>query len=238
MLVKPTTIKWALSSEFVSSSSPSWQILTAHAQTFRGARDLAFCLKVPLDSLLVWASSEGSGETARMRRLAWTFAARICDKYQIRLARPKWTSTSPTTWTIIWAMSWENLFMPYVNNKGTDQPAHPRSLISAFVVSCLDSIILLLAIAEISRLKQRRLAWVSPGRKLPKTGFLVKRLVYGFNPFMPSLLFLGHRQTVQTQIRCHRTLHCLLIGIFTRNIIERKKIYQTPLNLEMDSSKS
>ena len=75
-------------SEFVSSSIPSWQILTAHAQPFRGARDLAFCLKVPLDSLLVWASSGGSGETARMRRLAWTFAARICDKYQIRLARP------------------------------------------------------------------------------------------------------------------------------------------------------
>ena len=78
---------WAPSSKFVSSSIPSWQILTAHAQPFRGARDLAFCLKVPLDSLLVWASSEGSGETARMRRLAWTFAARIGDKYQIRLSR-------------------------------------------------------------------------------------------------------------------------------------------------------
>ena len=80
---------WAAPSEFVSSSIPSWQTLTAHAQPFRGARDLAFCLKVLLDSLLVWASSEGSGETARMRRLAWTFAARIGDKYQIRLARPK-----------------------------------------------------------------------------------------------------------------------------------------------------
>ena len=78
---------WAPPSEFVSSSIPSWQILTAHAQPLRGARDLAFCLKVPLDSLLVWASSEGSGETARMRRLAWTFAARIGYKYQIRLTR-------------------------------------------------------------------------------------------------------------------------------------------------------
>ena len=78
---------WAPSSEFVSSSIPSRQILTAHAQPFRGARDLVFCLKVPLDSLLVWASSGGSGETARMRRLAWTFAARIGDKYQIRLTR-------------------------------------------------------------------------------------------------------------------------------------------------------
>ena len=73
-------IIWAPPSEFVSSSIPSWQISTAHAQPFRGATDLAFCLKVPLDSLLVWASSEGSGETARMRRLAWTFAARIGDK--------------------------------------------------------------------------------------------------------------------------------------------------------------
>ena len=85
---KEEELNWAPSSEFVSSSIPSWQILTAHAQPFRGARDLAFCLKVLLDSLLVWASSEGSGETARMRRLAWTFAARIGDKYQIRLARP------------------------------------------------------------------------------------------------------------------------------------------------------
>ena len=56
-------IIWAPSSEFVSSSIPSWQILTAHAHPFRGARDLAFCLKVPLDSLLLWASSGGSGET-------------------------------------------------------------------------------------------------------------------------------------------------------------------------------
>ena len=30
--------------------------------------------------------------------------------------------------------------MSYANNKGAD-PAHPRSLISAFVVRCLDSII-------------------------------------------------------------------------------------------------
>ena len=79
---------WGPSSEFVSSSIPSWQILTAHVQPFREARDLAFCLRVPLDSLLVWASSGGSGKTVRMRRLAWTFTAHIGDKYQIRLTRP------------------------------------------------------------------------------------------------------------------------------------------------------
>ena len=27
------------------------------------------------------ANSEGSDETARMRRLAWAFAGRLCDKY-------------------------------------------------------------------------------------------------------------------------------------------------------------
>ena len=42
--------------------------------------------------------------------------------------------------------------MSYANNKGADQPAHPRSLISAFVVRCLDSIISLDSIAEISSL--------------------------------------------------------------------------------------
>ena len=42
--------------------------------------------------------------------------------------------------------------MSYVNNKGADQPAHLRSLVSAFVVRCLDSIISLDSIAEISRL--------------------------------------------------------------------------------------
>ena len=83
-------INWAATSEFVSLSIPSWQRLTGHAQPFRGARDLVFCLKVPLDSLPVWASSGGSGETARMRRLAWTFVACIGDKYQIRLTRSNW----------------------------------------------------------------------------------------------------------------------------------------------------
>ena len=48
----------------------------------------------------------------------------------------------------IWITSWENLFMPHTNNKGAD---HPRRLISSFVVRCLDSIIPLLAKAEISR---------------------------------------------------------------------------------------
>ena len=53
--------------------------------------------------------------------------------------------------TVCPAFFLSSTFMPYANNKGADQPAHPRSLISAFVVCCLDSIIPLLAIAEIAR---------------------------------------------------------------------------------------
>ena len=41
--------------------------------------------------------------------------------------------------------------MPYAKNKGADQPAHLRSLISTFVVCCLDSMICILAISKVSR---------------------------------------------------------------------------------------
>ena len=41
--------------------------------------------------------------------------------------------------------------MPYANNKGADQPAHLRSLISTFVVRCLDSMICIFAISKVSR---------------------------------------------------------------------------------------
>ena len=40
--------------------------------------------------------------------------------------------------------------MAYANNKGADQPAHPRSLISTFVVRCLDSMTYILAISKVS----------------------------------------------------------------------------------------
>ena len=41
----------------------------------------------------------------------------------------------------------------YANNKGADQPAHPRSLISAFVVRCLDSVMSLVTVTKISCLR-------------------------------------------------------------------------------------
>ena len=42
--------------------------------------------------------------------------------------------------------------MSYANNKGADQPAHPRSLISALVFRCLDSVMSLVSVTKISSL--------------------------------------------------------------------------------------
>ena len=77
--------------------------------------------------------------------------------------------------THIWAASWENLFMSNANNNYADQSAHPRSQISAFVVRCLDGIIPLVSISEISILylaaeaEQTGLSLTCS--KTPKTGF-------------------------------------------------------------------
>ena len=72
--------------------------------------------------------------------------------------------------------------MSYANNKDADQPAHPRSLISAFVVRCLDSVMSLVSVTKISSLMLASVAekpvWVWPGQKLPKTRFLMTRLKY------------------------------------------------------------
>ena len=42
--------------------------------------------------------------------------------------------------------------MSCASNKGIDQPAHPHSLSSAFVVRCLDSVMSLVSIPKISSL--------------------------------------------------------------------------------------
>ena len=51
---------------------------------------------------------------------------------------------------MMWALERENLSLVFVNNKGADQPAHPRSLISTFVILLLECIISKLATCKIS----------------------------------------------------------------------------------------
>ena len=52
--------------------------------------------------------------------------------------------------TFDWALTRENLLWGFANNKGADQPVHPRRSISAFVFRILESIISNLATSEIS----------------------------------------------------------------------------------------
>ena len=96
------------------------------------------------------------------------------------------------------ASSCENLLMPYATNKGADQPAHPRSLISSFVVRRLSSIISLVSIFEISSLYLASVAAQAglslPWSQTPKTGFLVTWLV----ALYIIVIYCYGRQTGQT----------------------------------------
>ena len=69
-----------------------------------------------------------------------------------------------------------------MNSKGADQPAHPRSLINAFVIPSLGNIISILAWSEISNFllvsvaEQAGLNLSLSGTS--KTGFVTTRLLY------------------------------------------------------------
>ena len=71
--------------------------------------------------------------------------------------------------------------MPYLNNEGADQPVHPCSLISTFVVRCIDSLICILAISKVSRFLLVFIAEQAglnlPWLKIPKTHFRVMWLI-------------------------------------------------------------
>ena len=77
----------------------------------------------------------------------------------------------------IWATAQENLSSGVQTTEGADQSAHPRSLISAFVIRLLENFISKLATSEISMLvsvaEQAGLSLVLSGT--PKTGFLASR---------------------------------------------------------------
>ena len=62
--------------------------------------------------------------------------------------------------SIYWSGHAKTCLMPYANNKGADQPAHSRSLISTFIVRCLDSIVYLVSISEMSSLSQAGLSLI------------------------------------------------------------------------------
>ena len=71
------------------------------------------------------------------------------------LSRMKHTGTTALEWSLSKSVEpghQKTCLMSYANNKGADQPAHPRSLISAFIVRCLDSVMSLVSVTKISSL--------------------------------------------------------------------------------------
>ena len=109
-------------------------------------------------------------------------------------------------WQSIWTTSWENLFMQYANNKGADQPAHSCSLISTFVVCCLDSIIPLVSKSQITSLyldsvpaqADSSLAW----SETPKIGFSHDRQYNHGIDFAGIALFKASAAIVTVPISC------------------------------------
>ena len=73
----------------------------------------------------------------------------LCHKFTISISGPLYTliqrtRKGPADEMLIgtkWVSTRENFLRKFSNNKGADQPAYPRSLISAFVIRFLDSII-------------------------------------------------------------------------------------------------
>ena len=95
----------------------------------------------------------------------------------------------PSYKQFIWDPSWKNKFMPYANNKGADQPAHPRSLISTFIVHCLDSIIPLLAIRSVRVAERLALPTSDHG-------------VAGSNPAGSEILSESKRRFIAQSLSC------------------------------------
>ena len=74
----------------------------------------------------MFANSEGSGETARMRKLAWTFAGRLYDKYHNLMS---WHVSRFTTlpldaseglWCFIVALPGDRFIVSFTNNQQSD----------------------------------------------------------------------------------------------------------------------
>ena len=71
-----------------------------------------FCRTLRLLPYFMCANSEVSGETARMRRLAWAFAGRLCGKYHNLMSWLKWIYFGKKTKT--WSL-WKNNNLAWKN---------------------------------------------------------------------------------------------------------------------------
>ena len=64
----------------------------------------------------------------------------------------RWLKCSLALFLGVVGTALKDRFLPHVNNKDAEQPAHQRSPISVFVICCLDSIIPSFSMSKISSL--------------------------------------------------------------------------------------
>ena len=122
-------------------------------------------LRIAKDLRLLRADSEDSDQTGRMPRLIWVFAG--CTGHFVGFVMQGLKYETLFTWGDGWmtvhfywcanSLDLSLIMRKHANNKDADQPAHLCSLISSFVVGCLDSIIPILVKSEISRLTRASL---------------------------------------------------------------------------------
>ena len=99
---------------------------------------------------LFWNDKEAVVECNYQTRWLVPFLCRLFYKIHIKSEK---IMSKPNVKTSVNESGHEKMcLMSYANIKGADQPAHLHSLISAFVVRWLDSLISLDSIAETSRL--------------------------------------------------------------------------------------
>ena len=100
------------------------------------------------------ASRQGSSEICAVLLeplpLTYRLYGKKCLRPIIKQRAPAVHSDSYDDFKYIWASTLENLLWGFANNTAADQSVHPHSLISAFDVRLLESIISRLLTSEIS----------------------------------------------------------------------------------------
>ena len=129
----------------------------------------------------------------------------------------------------------KNLFLPHANNKDADQPAHPRSLISAFVIRCINSIIPLVSIPKISSLQLAEQVGLSlTWSQTPKTWFLVTRLIYYHHFWLTVCLDNDSAELVcyySSVSGCSNEMNCLIESLLRLVILCVAVVFQNFLVL-------
>ena len=140
--------QWFCSSGKNSSIEPCHEILALFVLAHAGC--LIFGRTLRLFPYFMCVNSEGSGETARMRRIAWDVAGRLCDKYYDLMSWLNYVLVGVFSGLLFLTLklktSLVDLPWSFVNeppqdktnktacapSEDSDQPGHPPSLIRVF----------------------------------------------------------------------------------------------------------